>query len=282
MRLSETANKAKRDVSFIAGHLLRETKKLWRKATSPLRTLPDIVIIGAQKSGTTSLHQYLCRHPRIKKGFWKEVHYFDDQHEKHPLWYRSHFGYHGDELNIEATPKYLFNEDAFWRMASLLPDITVIAVLREPVARAFSQYRHVRRGMGSCAGDYRSFEEAAQADMKFARKRRVLGRNTYADRYLSYVRRGLYAKQLERYKDRYGENLVVVQSENMFRDPETVVNGVFEEIGLEALELSGLKAHGSSDYEGEIPFRAQLEKFYAPHNEKLYDLLETDEWWSYS
>lgn len=169
-------------------------------ATSPFRRLPDVVIVGAMKAGTTSLYHYLCQHPNVDGAWSKEVHYFDENYDRNPFWYRSNFDLHGGSLAVEATPRYLYDEETLWRMSVLLPDATVIALLREPVSRAYSHYKHVQRGMGKWGTDHRSFEEAARADIRCAKDRGILGENTYKDIYHSYIRRGIYKPQVERFK----------------------------------------------------------------------------------
>lgn len=269
------------DISLILNRLVRRGDRLWRQMTSPLRALPDVVIIGAQKGGTTSLYRYLCQHPKVYGALLKEVHYFDDNYDRNPLWYRSHFDFDGEGIAIEATPKYLFDEASLWRMSVLLPDVTLIAVLREPVARAYSHYRHVKRGMGKWGADHRTFEEAARADMRVAKQKRVLGKNKYEDIYHSYVRRGIYEPQIKRYKKVYGDNLIVVNSEEMFKNTSRVVNNIFSKLGIGKFEVEGSKVHGEGSYKKDIPIRDELESFFDPHNENLYEMINVDRWWTY-
>jgi hypothetical protein len=87
-------------------------RHLCRLATAPLRTLPDFLIIGAQKCGTTFLYQFLAQHPRVKSAFLKEVHYFDLNFSKGNNWYRSNFPLQMRNTRTyvtgEASPYYLF------------------------------------------------------------------------------------------------------------------------------------------------------------------------------
>lgn len=271
---------AREGFSLLGEKVAGRAKRFWREATSPLRRLPDVVIIGAQKGGTTSLYRYLCQHPDVYGADTKEVHYFDNNYNRNPLWYRSKFDFYGDGIAIEATPKYLFDEPSLWRMSVLLPDVKVIAVLREPVARAYSHYMHVRRGMGRWGTDHRSFEEAVRADIRFARERRILGRNEYFDIYHSYVRRGMYAPQVKRYLDVYGDDLIVLKSEELFQNTNKVVNSIFAEIGLRSYKVKD-SAYKEGKYDKEIPIREELEKFFAPVNDKLYEIIGVSDWWKY-
>ncbi len=131
----------------------------WRHLTAPFRVLPDFVVIGAQRSGTTSLYNNLVEHPQIASCIRKEVHYFDAYFERGSYWYRGHFPRaaelrrlarrHGAPvLTGEATPMYLFDPPCRRRLAELVPDAKLLVLLRDPVAREYSQYqvRVVRHG----------------------------------------------------------------------------------------------------------------------------------------
>jgi hypothetical protein len=250
-------------------------------ATSPLRRLPDIVIIGAMKAGTTSLYHYLCQHPKVRGAWSKEVHYFDENYDRNPLWYRSNFDLYGEGISVEATPRYLHDEEALWRLSVLLPDITVIALLREPVSRAYSHYKHVRRGMGKWGTDHRSFDEAVRADIESAGRKGVLGDGTYKDIYHSYVRRGIYAPQIKRFKKIYKENLLVIKSQNLFERKNKVLNNIFNKVGVGGMNIEDDNVYKGGSYDEKIPGREELEDFFAPHNEKLYDLIGSERWWRY-
>jgi hypothetical protein len=267
--------------SRVGKRALQRGQRLWRMATSPLRRLPDVVIIGAMKAGTTSLYHYLCQHPNVSGAWSKEVHYFDENYDRNPMWYRSNFDLHGGGISVEATPRYLFDEETLWRMSVVLPDATVIALLREPVSRAYSHYKHVRRGMGKWGTDHRSFAEAARADIERAEARGILGRGRYEDVYHSYVRRGVYKPQIERFRKVYGENLITLRSDRMFDDTKSVVNDIFDKVGVQEIDVDCGKVYKGGSYDEGVPIRDELEAFFSPHNEELFDFLGSEKWWRY-
>ena len=129
-------------------------EKLLRATTYPLRLLPDFLIIGTQRGGTTSLYNYLVEHPGIGAASIKEVHFFDTPHFKQGLaWYRGHFPsafqrYYVERslkhgfVTGEASPYYLFHPHAPKRVAGLMPQMKLIVMLRNPVDRAYSHYHH--------------------------------------------------------------------------------------------------------------------------------------------
>ena len=137
-----------------------QTKKfLWylRWATAPWRALPDFIIIGAQKCGTTTLFDLLEQHPLLAPSYKKEIHYFDggldpriDTFKKGLSWYRGHFPLKSGKLTFEASPLYLFNSLCAERIKRAVPDVKLIVLLRNPTDRAISHYFHSLR-----AGDER-------------------------------------------------------------------------------------------------------------------------------
>jgi hypothetical protein len=171
-----------------------------------------------------------------------------------------------------SSPSYLFDPQVPERMARIVPDARHMALLRNPVDRAYSHYQmEVRRG-----NEARSFEEATNEEMTSAED----ARNTVDVRY-AYLTRGLYAEQLERFsffaeRDR----LLVVQSENLFTRRLEVLDRVLTFLGLPPFESTLLPPAGRATYEPmDSGTRRRLEGFFAPHNERLYDLLRTDLGW---
>jgi len=156
--------------------------------------LPDFVIVGAMRSGTTSLCRYLSEHPRIFVHPDKELHFFDLNWEKGHEWYESKFAAAPpDQLAGEATPIYMYLADTVERMASLIPRAKLVAVLRNPVDRAYSHYWQSRR---------RDHEPLSFAEAMEAEGARLATGGEYAHRYHSYLDRGRYLSQLQRLRDR--------------------------------------------------------------------------------
>jgi sulfotransferase family protein len=121
--------------------------------------LPNFILVGAPRCGTTSLAMYLSQHPQIHIAPQKEVHYFDLRYHRGLDWYRAQFDRVAGERAVgEASPSYMFSEDAMQRMHDLLPDVKLIAILRDPVARSYSAYWFVN----SLAPEGLSFEETLE------------------------------------------------------------------------------------------------------------------------
>ena len=250
--------------------------------------LPDFVIIGAGKSGTTSLYDLLIRHPHVEGAAMKELRYFNQHFEKGIEWYRSQFSpprWKDGCRTIagEATPGYLFGIDVPKRMAEVVPQVCLIALLRNPVDRAYSHYHHAVR----TAREARTFEEAVDAEKEW-----LLGAedgaserepHTGAGRArFEYLKRGIYVDQLLRWSEFFDKDqMLVLKSEDFFeREPETLKR-VLDFLGLPDWkpETWEIRNEGRYEQEMEPATRKQLEEYFEPHNRRLYEYLGVDLGW---
>ena len=239
--------------------------------------LPDFVVLGTQKGGTSFFYRLLTEHPLVRGAAAKELHFFDNKFAEGVGWYRRCFS-EGERVDGqrtitgEASPSYLFDPRVPERMARTVPEARLIALLRNPVDRAYSQYQmEVRRGR-----EARSFEKATDQEMTSAE-----GEENAVDVRYAYLTRGLYAEQLERFSFFANrERLLVVKSENLFTSRPEVLERVSTFLGLPSFESTLAPPAGRAPYEPMDPgTRRRLEVFFAPHNERLYGLLGTDFGW---
>ena len=201
-----------------------------------MRLTPSFLILGAQRSGTTSLYRYITSHPRVFPALRKEVHYFDFQYDKGRRWYLAHFPAASARLKCdsnpltgEATPYYLVHPLAPHRVWEFNPAMKLIVILRDPVERAFSHYRHeAHQGVEPL-----SFEAALEMEVERlsgadALLRRAPHYYSYSHHHFSYLDRGRYAHYLQAWLDRFpSRQLLVLKSEDMFVDANKVANEVF-------------------------------------------------------
>jgi hypothetical protein len=277
--------------------LLKRTSELLRfgarRLTAWARLRPTYLVIGAQKSGTTSLHDYLAEHPAVLSSAAKEVQYFHRYYKKGELWYRSRFplALHAARVRRkvgmrpaigEASPDYLFDPRAPARVHAFDPGMKLIAVLRDPVERAYSQWRmEQRRG-----NETRSFEEAldreeAELEDELTRLRQT---NGYLDApfRMSYVARGRYAEQLERWLAFFPrEQLLVLVSDELRADPAEAMDRAWSFLGLpewrsERYRLRGVQGEETMASET----RERLARTFAPHNKRLEALLGRELHWT--
>lgn len=279
----------------------------WRALSSPMRVLPDFVVIGTQKGGTSSLYEYLIRHPRITSAFVKEVHYFsgsmgrkgdlpgriaDRLGARTGLVYRAHFPsvvYRrysdrrgGRILTGEATPYYLFHPAVPARMRKLLPEAKLIVLLRDPVSRAYSHYHHEKR----LGREKLTFEEAVEREEPrlAADEKKIFAhppRYSFPHHHYSYLARGLYFQQIARWREHFPESrFLVLKSEDFFTDPASALERVQNFLGLPVVPGGEYGRYNEGNYPPmSKSMREWLDDYYGSHNERLYEYLGTDFGW---
>ena len=271
-------------------------KSVWAsyaRLTSSDRLLPDYLIIGTQRGGTTSLYKYLVQHPETAHALTKEIRFFDQNFERGLGWYRSRFPSAGHRDHVrrargtrlvvgEASPDYMFHPHAPGRIARTLPRAKLIVLLRNPVDRAWSHYWHQRtRGHESLP-----FEEAiAREPKRLAGELEKLladpSAASYERHHHSYVERGLYAEQLQTWfglfpRDRF----LIERSEDFFEDPALVFKRVLDFLNLPGFDPPRYETFNAFAEGTMAPaIRRQLIETFRPHNERLYDLLGRDFGW---
>jgi hypothetical protein len=233
----------------VARHVALTRRRVWeslRCAASdlvrprPAGALPDFLVIGTQKGGTTSLFEFLIHHPRIVGARMKEVHYFDAKSYMPLSWYKGFFRREReDDLLFETTPSYLFHPRAAKRIARTLPDIPMIALLREPVSRALSHYSMEVRG----GRETRPVEDAFADEFAALERGRPLAalRNPFVAlsdlAFKPYFSRGLYAEQIARFHACFDPSrLLVLRSEDLKTDRQTTLDRITDFLGLSRME----------------------------------------------
>jgi hypothetical protein len=258
----------------------KATEQAWRFATADLRAMPGIVIIGAQRSGTTSLHSWLCSHPEVAPHIVKEVHYFDGAYDKGPRWYRSRFAIKSRSLTqVEASPYMLFHPLAPGRAGHDLPEATrFVALLREPAERALSHYQFQRR-KGRETETFARAIELEESRLVGAEETVRRGERSRPHRLFSYRARGRYAEQLARWfaaVDR--ERILVMESERMFGDPAASAELLrWLELSPLSTPFPALNATGAPSAE-DAAVRDRLRGSFEADNDVLFDLLGRRLW----
>jgi hypothetical protein len=268
--------------------------KVYRRATFPLRMLPDFLVIGAQKGGTTSFYNYLIEHPGILPAYDKEAHFFDQEFAKGRAWYRANFPMYAEKYYVEriqkrlcltgeATPYYLFHPHAPQRIAKMLPKAKFIALLRNPIDRAYSQYAHqVRQGYETL-----SFEDAVtQEEQRTAREQEMLERDeryfSFNDKHYTYLARGKYIDQLQRWMELFPrEQFLILRSEDFYNEPASSLTETFKFLGLPVAGLQkDYQPYNYGTYSKMEPAtRKRLIAYFAPYNARLSEYLGMDFDW---
>ncbi len=261
------------------------SKKRFRAATSFMRALPDFVVIGATKSGTTSLYEMICRHPRVLPAVRKEINYFDDprMHERGALWYRQHFPTvlekslpGARKITGEATPSYFPHPAAPARAARAIPRAKLVLALRNPADRAYSHY-HMRLRRGR---ECMTFEDALEYEGRrtaWDRERSATDprHKAYRSYNYGYAEGGRYAEHLERWLGHFAaKDILVVEADQMRRDGQAALDGVYSFLGLEPFGAGAPASLNEGDYAPmKEATREKLLGYFRPHNERLYSML---------
>ena len=265
-------------VSMHSRSKLRRAQVRAQMLTHRWRALPSFLIVGAMRAGTSSLFQYLSAHPDVVRAARKEVGYFSLDHERGLPWYRAHFPLRTNmkaRHAFEATPDYLPHPSAPQRVAEALPDAHLVVLLRDPAERAFSHYLHCRRlGLEPL-----SLEEALAAEEeRLAPFMRDPGSSSPEDtkRYLrySYVERGRYGEQLQRWSKHFPREQVHVHFfEDLFADTAKALHTIEGQLGLREWLPETFANHS---YTKVVTPRSKSERLTDRQRAHIHDLLSQD------
>ncbi len=265
--------------------MTKPIRRTYRQVSSKRRVLPNFIIIGAQKCGSTSLYNYIIQHPGIVRSHVQEIHYFDngltrdvDAYAKGERWYRSNFPLAsemaGGKQTFECSPLYIYHPLVPKRIANLLPQIKLVALLRNPVERAISHYFHEQR---------KGRETLPVMDAFLAEPDRLAVLEESSDykskAFLnhSYLRRGRYAEQLQRYLEYFErKQILVINSELLFDEPSEALRRVFEFVDLDSsFEVPNLKPSNVGKNRTKVApeIYQYLDDYFKPYNTALFDLI---------
>ena len=256
--------------------------------------LPNFIIIGVQRGGTTSLYKYLTKHPKIIPAIKKEMHFFDNNFHKGISWYQSQFKQNRllmllykkkkfyDSITGEATPYYIYHPYGVERISKLIPNVKLIILLRNPVERAYSHYQHELR----LKVEKISFEDAIKQESKRLEGEieKMLEDETYYSfnhQHFSYLQRGIYIDQLEKWTKKFPkEQILILSSEEFYFNSNKICNEVFDFLNLPSYNLTKIKAYNTGHNKSmQNDIRKELETYFKPYNEKLYSFLKKDFGW---
>lgn len=235
-------------------------------------SLPDYIIIGAQRCGTTSMMHHIADHSQVGRVPRKEIHFFDWNYDRGWDWYKSLFGNEAGKLHGEKSPSYLPHDFVPRRIADSDVDAKFIVMLRNPIDRALSHHRLRMRMFG----EKRSFDKAIwEPPVK-------LREGVFSGDINGLLFRGHYAEQLEKWFDVFErERFLVVRSEDFFKNVKSVMAKVWNFLGIENVRAPRYKIRGTvrSKATMSAETRKRLEKYFKPHNKALEELLGMEMRW---
>jgi hypothetical protein len=235
----------------------------------------NFIVAGAQKSGTTALHYFLQKHADITLGDQQEMHFFDDEELfSRPVDYAAlhcHFApMRATTIAGECTPSYLYWKPAAERIWKYNPDIKLLVLLRNPIDRAFAHW-NMQRFKGRESLD---FIAAVNAE-----KNRIAQPLSLESRLFSYVDRGFYSEQLERFLKFFPrEQLKVIKFEAFRNQQQEALNSICEFLGVKPLGRVRSKDKNIVPYEREMTLdeRGYLYEIFADEIVRVEQLLEWD------
>ncbi|MFX1394603.1 MAG: sulfotransferase [Promethearchaeota archaeon] len=274
-----------------------------RRWTGPLRLLPNFIIIGAQRSGTATLFQTLNRHPNFFRPIGRESNYFllFYIYGRNKAWYKVFFPSvfykyfikyirKRDFITGESTPYYLFHPLAPERIYKMLPNCKMIALLRNPVDRAYSQYiMNKRKGREKL-----SFEEVIETEkirLEGVVDKILSDENYYSRKHqhYSYLLRGIYIDQIKNWHKYYPkEQLLIIKSEDLYNSPAVVLKRVLEFLNQPTKPINKIinkdnkkKIHLHKEVYPKMKpeTRKRLTEYFRPYNEALYKYLTVNFNW---
>lgn len=263
-----------------------------REVTVRVRVMPDFIIIGAQRCGTTSLYRNLVKHPCVVSAFRKEVHFLDNNYTKGILWYRAHFHttlyksykermYNHTVITGEASPYYIFHPRAPLRAFATVPHAKLIALLRNPVDRAYSHYQYERR----IGVETFSFEKALNKEKeRLCNEVEKLRNNedyySFNHQHYSYLARGIYVDQLKAWLHFFPREQVLILAESFFDDVSAGFDEIIQFLGLPPGEIKDYEKYNIAQYpEMNSNTRDWLHEYFERYNKQLYQLVGKDFGW---
>ena len=272
-------------------------EKLYRKMTSRLRQLPDFIIIGAGRAGTTALYSYLIQHPLIAAALTDnnesvaDLHFFEYIISNNIQWYKSHFPilfsksnkHKNSFITGEYTSTYMYHPDVPKRIFNLLPKIKLIVILRNPIDKAYSTYQQQFR-----FGEYTtSFEDTINAEFRRIDLNKdfpELNSNNYDfENFVAQniIRHGVYADYLETWLKIFDrKQILILNSDDLKKSTNETLHRVFKFLNISNYDIKDTSQVNVGKYPPISKItRKKLIEFFKPHNQRLNKLLDTEFDW---
>ena len=254
--------------------------------TASSRVLPDFIISGTVRSGTTSLYYNICEHPSVLPASYDEIGYFDSNYHLGINWYRSMFPTEKEmkqvkkETNFaitgEDTPFYFWKKEAAERIFQDIPNSKIIIIFRNPVDRAYSNYNlGIRKKTESL-----SFEDAIDEEMNFLKTHSF---RDAVDRRRSYLSKGLYENQIKIWFDNFPrEQIHILCTEDMKKNPKESLLKIFQFLGIPNYTLKNPQKQKLAEYKKmDDKTREKLLTFYEPYNQKFFETIQEKFDWDF-
>ena len=256
--------------------------------TASLRKLPDFLVIGGKRCGTTTLYEFLKQHPSISNPPFDHMGFFDDNYKLGIDYYKSFFPIKNKKndlmINYDVTTSYLANPHVPERMFKHMPNVKLIILLRNPIARAWSEYNTNLRA----DKNYDTFEtyiENELNDLKNYDFSDKVKNNDYdlTNPNENYLKKGLYVYYLKKWFNVFPKkNFLILSTETFAKNEDYVFTKIFEFLNLPKYEIKNLKQMSKTTYHNTLnpKTKMKLDKFFESPNKELFKLIEQEFTWS--
>ena len=255
--------------------------------TAPLRVLPDFIVIGFGKAGTTTLYHYLSEHPCIMKSSHDHLGFFDSNFKLGLNFYKSFFPSIFSKFFLLYTKKYFMTYDVTasyikyplcaQHIFKTLPKIQLIIICRNPIDVAYSNFN----SFSSLPAEL-SFDEAIKNEIKIHEDEIKQSKNYPIDLLeKSFLARGIYAEQLKIWYELFPKNqLLFIKTEDLEKDPIMTFNEIFDFLNLSKFTIKNFEKQNVGKY---APMKKETRKFlidfYKPHYQKFQKLIDKKFGW---
>ena len=238
----------------------------------------DFLIAGFQKTGSTSLHNYLIQHSNLESAWTKDLHFFSYAYHKGIDYYHSSFRFNKNKkvLTFESGVDYILHPSSMRRINQYNPEMKIIICLRNPIDQVYSRYNH-KITIGE---EIQSLEDAISSDddrkkLHLARLENNIYNYVVHPIILPYLYMAQYSTHLKNaFKEIPKERFFIVDSNELKNNTQKTVDGVFEFLGLERKEIN-IKFLNSHEYKEKMlsETRQKLKEYFTPFNEELEIML---------
>ena len=242
---------------------------LINRITAPLRSLPDFMILGFNRSGNQSLNDYLTQHEAITSPRKKEIHFFSFGYHMGMNWYKAHFPIRKKGLILDSSPDYAIHPEALTRIKKHLPNCKFIVILRNPIDRSYSMYKELR----NIGLEKYSFEDCIMQDESRLQYYLHNMKNYKIYRmplYFPYLSLSKYDVLLKPYLDLFPKSsFCFLDFNDFYGNTDKMVNKVFSFLGVKNQSVD-LKENNSAKYQPmSKTTREVLASYFIQHNSNL-------------
>ena len=260
--------------------------------TGFIRVIPDFLVIGAKRCGTTSLYQHLSEHPCISRSPRDNIGFFNENYHLGINWYKSLFptvfykkkmeSKNKQCLFFDVTSTYMEEELTAKNVYEVNPNQKIIVILRNPVDRAYSHY-HVNVKEKS---EKRSFEDAIFEEMNRIKSERIIQNKNknlrvFTPNNIHYLKKGFYALQLKSwFKIFPREQILVLSTEEFQEDQNLIYKKIFDFLNIPNMKIKNTEKMEKGNY---IPMkdktRTLLLDYFIQYNHELFELINSEFNW---